>query len=92
MRTVGRVPVIMGEFGNDDPPNYVRGLLSDLEKNYISWAAWSLIGWEPQEGLIDCQSRRLLPLGELVKSNLASRAAPLFDKQRLPSGSYLKLR
>lgn len=70
-RLAGKAPTIMGEFGNDDPPDYVQGLMSDLEEYHISWAAWSLIGWGPDEGMIDCQSRAVLPLGQIVKSNLA---------------------
>jgi hypothetical protein len=75
-RLVGKVPLIVGEFGNDDPPDYVQGLLNDMEKYRISWAAWSLVGWAPDEGMIDCQSGAVLPLGDLVKSALISGSQP----------------
>lgn len=76
-RLAGKVPLLMGEFGQDDPPDYVRGLLADLERYRISWAAWSLIGRAPKEGMIDCQSEELLPLGDIVKSSLLpSRSKP----------------
>jgi hypothetical protein len=81
MPLAGKVPMIMGEFGDDDPPDYVRGLLSDLEKNQISWAAWSLIGWYPKEGMIDCQTRTILPLGEVVKSTLGGVAHPVAGRR-----------
>ncbi len=74
-RAAGKVPLIMGEFGNDDPPDYVRGLVSDLDAHQVSWAAWSLIGWGPQEGMIDCTNRRVLPLGQIVKSALSGDSA-----------------
>jgi hypothetical protein len=37
---VGNVPILVGEFGYTDPPKYIRGLLSDMRANDISWAAW----------------------------------------------------
>jgi hypothetical protein len=74
---VGKAPLIIGEFGYDDPPEYVQRLVAGMEKYQVSWAAWSLVGWAPKEGMIDCQKGTLLPLGEIIKSTLLShRSTP----------------
>jgi hypothetical protein len=39
-RLLGNVPILVGEFGYTDPPNYIQELLSDMRANDISWAAW----------------------------------------------------
>ncbi len=80
-RLAGKVPLIVGEFGNDDPPDYVQGLLTDMEKYRVSWAAWSLIGWAPDEGMIDCQTGALLPLGEMVQSTLLSSSSKRIENR-----------
>jgi hypothetical protein len=37
---VGRVPLLVGEFGYTDPPGYIERLLGELRARDISWAAW----------------------------------------------------
>ena len=66
---VGKVPIIVGEFGYTNPPRYITELLADLKMDKISWAAWPgpSILWEEN----DSEPERNSYIAKIVKEELS---------------------
>lgn len=67
---IGKYPILVGEFGHTDPPEYIRNLMTVMRRDGISWAAWP----GPSRSWKDNYIKYKAPLVNLIADELKETA------------------